>query len=245
MAVTSREGLKQYALRALGAPVLEINVDEDQLEDRLDEALEYWRQYHYDGIERVYLKHAITQEDINNKYIPINSLVYGITRVIPVTQASSTKNLFDMQYQLRLHDLYDLTSTSIIYYQMVMNHISLLDFELNGPQLFRFNRMQDRLYIDCNWAQDLPLGSLVVVEAYRVLDPETFTKVYNEQWLKHYVTALFKRQWATNIKKFSGIQLPGGVTLDGDKLYDEATGEIKELEDELMTKSAPLEFFLG
>jgi hypothetical protein len=150
-----------------------------------------------------------------------------------------------MQYQLRLHDLYDLTSTSIIYYQMVMNHISLLDFELNGPQLFRFNRMQDRLYIDCNWAQDLPLGSLVVVEAYRVLDPQEFSKVYNEQWLKHYVTALFKRQWATNIKKFSGIQLPGGVTLDGDKLYDEATGEIKELEDELMTKSAPLEFFLG
>lgn len=245
MAVTSREGLKQYALRSLGAPVVEINVDDDQLEDRLDEALEYWRQYHYEGVERVYLKHAVTQTDIDNKYIPINSLVYGITRVIPVTQASSTKNLFDMQYQLRLHDLYDLTSTSIIYYQMVMNHISLLDFELNGPQLFRFNRMQDRLYVDCNWAQDLPLGSLVVVEAYRVLDPQEFIKVYNEQWLKHYVTALFKRQWATNIKKFSGIQLPGGVTLDGDKLYDEATGEIKELEDELMTKSAPLEFFLG
>lgn len=243
--VTSRQGLREYCLRALGAPVLEINVDDDQLEDRIDEALEYWKQYHYDGIERVYLKHTVTQTDIDNKYIPIADAVYGITRVIPISQTSSSKSLFDIQYQLRLHDLYDLTSTSLIYYKNVMSHIALLDMELNGPQMFRFNRLQKRLHIDLKWGSDVKVDNIIVCEAYRALDPTEFSKAWNESWLKKYVTALFKKQWATNIKKFSGIQLPGGVTLDGDKLYDEAIGEIKELEDELQNKSAPLEFFLG
>jgi hypothetical protein len=243
--VTSRQGLRDYCLRALGAPVLEINVDDDQLEDRIDEALEYWKQYHYDGIERVYLKHTVTSDDITNQYIPIADAVYGITRVIPISQTSSSKSLFDIQYQLRLHDLYDLTSTSIIYYKTVMAHIALLDMELNGPQMFRFNRLQNRLNIDLKWGTDVKEGNIIVCEAYRALDPNEFSKAWNETWLKKYVTALFKKQWATNIKKFSGIQLPGGVTLDGDKLYDEAVGEIKELEDELQNKSAPLEFFLG
>lgn len=243
--VTSRQGLKEYCLRALGAPVLEINVDEDQLEDRIDDSLEYWRQYHYDGIERIYLKHTVTTTDITNKYIPIADSVYGITRVIPVSNTQSSKNLFDIQYQLRLHDLYDLTSTSLIYYKTVMGHIALLDLELNGPQMFRFNRLQNRLYIDLKWGDDVKENSIVVCEAYRALDPTEFNKVWNETWFKKYVTAQFKKQWATNIKKFSGIQLPGGVTLDGDKLYDEAVGEIKELEDDLQNKSAPLEFFLG
>jgi hypothetical protein len=318
MAVGSREQLKQYALRALGAPVLEINVDEDQLEDRLDEALEYFKLYHYDGIEKLYMKQKIRASEIvieesiadtfelediitgqtsgatakvslelgrpstgtlllvrnikgtfqagetilagagqsatlvsatlreyDNKYIEIDDWVYGITRVIPFAQASSSKNLFDLQYQLRLNDLYDLSSTSIVYFKTVMSHLAMLDLELNGYPLYRFNRLQGRLYLDINWETDIPLGDHIVVEAYRALNPATFTKVFNESWLKHYVIALFKKQWATNIKKFSGIQLPGGVTLDGDKLYDEATGEIKDLEDELQNKSAPLEFFLG
>jgi len=121
----------------------------------------------------------------------------------------------------------------------------MLDLELNGFPLYRFNRLQGRLYLDINWETDIPLGDHIVVETYRALNPAEFIKVWNEAWLKHYVTALFKKQWATNLKKFSGIQLPGGVTLDGDKLYDEATTEIKDLEDELQNKSAPLEFFLG
>ena len=318
MAVGTREQLKQYALRALGAPVLEINVDEDQLEDRLDEALEYFKLYHYDGIEKLYMKQKIraseiviqqsiaqtfqledivtgqtsgakakvslelgrpstgtlllvrnitgtfqvgetilagagqsatlvsaTKREYDNKYIEIDDWVYGITRVLPFSQASSSKNLFDLQYQLRLNDLYDLSSTSIVYYKTVMGHLSMLDLELNGHTLYRFNRLQGRLYLDINWETDIPLGDHIVVEAYRALNPADFIKVWNEAWLKHYVTALFKKQWATNLKKFSGIQLPGGVTLDGDKLYDEATTEIKDLEDELQNKSAPLEFFLG
>ena len=318
MAVASREQLKQYALRALGAPVLEINVDDDQLEDRLDEALDYWRLYHYEGIEQIYMKHQIRASEItlltpnagdfqiadkirgitsgaiaevtrengrestgasllvknvvgnfvanetitndngvtstfssillgeyDNRYIEIPDLVYGITKIMSIGQASSSRNIFDLQYQLRLNDLYDLTSTSIIYFKTVMSHLALLDFELNGHTSFRFNRTQNRLYLDINWQQDVQFGDYIIIQGYRALDPTTWSKVWNEPWLKHYVTALFKKQWATNLKKFQGIQLPGGVTLDGDKLYDEANTEIKELEDELQSKSAPLDFFMG
>jgi len=120
-----------------------------------------------------------------------------------------------------------------------------LDLELNGHPQFRFNRRQGRLYLDINWETDLFLGDYVVLEVYRALDPTEFTKVYNDPWLKHYTTSLFKRQWATNLKKFQGLQLPGGVTLDGNGMYDEAITEIKDLEEELKTKSAPLEFFMG
>ena len=320
MAVTSRATLTEYCLRALGEPVVEINVDDSQLEERIDEALDYWNQYHFDGAEKMYLKQKITAsrlfldtgdsadfpvgtiitgdtsgatavvcteigttaetstiicknvvgtfeagEDITGdnaatatlddpavelgnydlRYIALPDAVYGVTRVIPFNAASSSKNLFDLQYQLRLNDLYDLTSTSLIYYKTVMAHISLLNLELNGYPLYRFNRMQGNLYLDVNWKSAFTLGDYIMVECYRALNPTDWTKVWNEPWLRKYVTALFKRQWATNIKKFQGIQLPGGVTIDGDKLYAEAITEIKELEDEMLNKSAPLEFFLG
>lgn len=317
---TSREDLKQYCLRALGAPVLEINVDDDQLEDRIDECLDYWRLYHYDGIEEIYLKQQIRASELtlstgnatafgleehirgltsgatatvtretqrmsqnnsllvknvvgdfaageiiqgtsatsvlatsnwvtlgeyDNRYIKIPDYVYGITDVLSIGQASSSKNIFDLQYQLRLNDLYDLTSTSIIYYTTVMQHLDLLDWTLNGKDNFRWNRMQDRMYLDINWQSDVQFGDYIIIKCYRALDPTQWPKVWNEPWLKRYVTAQFKKQWAVNIKKFTGIQLPGGVTLDGDKLYLEATSEIRELEDEMQNKSAPLNFMMG
>ena len=318
MAVGSREQLKQYALRALGAPVLEVNVDDDQLEDRLDEALDYWNLYHYEGVEQIYMKQqmrasevtlstavadtfqlaevitgstsgataqvcressressgtlllvknvtgtftagesitapsgatavlsSITLREYDNRYVTIPDYVYGITKILGIGQASSSKNIFDLQYQLRLNDLYDLTSTSLIYYKTVMGHLALLDLELNGHQSFRFNRLSNKLYLDANWQSDFILGDYIIIQGYRAMDPASYTKVFNEPWLKHYVTALFKKQWATNLKKFQGLQLPGGVTLDGDKLYEEATQEIKDLEEELQNKSAPLDFFIG
>lgn len=246
MATASRTDLRDYCLRALGAPVVEINVDDDQVEDRIDEALEMFTQYHSEGIEKIYMKHQVTADDVTNKYIPVNDLVYGITRVFPVYAASSaSRNIFDLQYQLRLNDLYDLTSVSMIYYTQVMQHLSLLDMTLNGKTLYRYNRMQNRIYLDINWEMDVEEGQYLIFEAYRGLDPTTFTKVYNEPWLKHYLTALLKKQWGTNLKKFQGMQLPGGVTIDGDSLYKEAIDEIKELEDEIQNKSAPLEFFTG
>lgn len=246
MAVTTRQGLIDYCLRALGEPVVEINVDDQQIEDRVDEAIEYWRQYHYDGTEKVYLKHLVTETDVTNRYIPIPDLVYGVTRVLPIATGTSTsKSIFDLQYQLRLNDLYDLTSTSVIYYSQVMAHLSLLDLTLNGHPLYRFNRLTNKLYIEEQWNENIAVGTYLLVECYRVLDPAEAPRMYGESWLKHYVTALIKRQWAVNIKKFQGMQLPGGVTVDGDKLYAEAMEEIKELESSLRDKSAPLEFFLG
>lgn len=320
MAVTSRAELTDYCLRALGEPVVEVNVDDSQLEERIDEALDYWNQYHFDGAEKLYLKQQITASNLNittatssnfkvgdkitgvtsgatatvceelnrtsgtseilvkdvvgtfqasetigngtatavlaatnfvvlgtydKRYIPLPDTVYGVTRVIPFSSGSSSKNLFDLQYQLRLNDLYDLTSTSIIYYKTVMSHISMLNLELNGYPLYRFNRMQGNLYLDVNWKSAFVLGDYVLIESYRALDPTLWSKVWNEPWLRRYVTALFKRQWAINGKKFQGLVLPGGVTIDWQGMYEEAKLEIKELEDEMLNKSAPLEFFLG
>jgi len=246
MPVTSRTQLKDFCLRALGAPVVEINVDSTQVEDRLDEAIEHFRLYHYDGVEKVYLKHQITTQNVTDQFITLPDLVYGVTRVFPVASGTSTsKSIFDLQYQLRLNDLYDLTSTSIIYYSQVMSHLALLDMTLNGHPLYRFNKLNSKLYIEASWTEEMLAGNYILVECYRALDPEVVTKMYNDKWLKHFATALIKKQWATNLKKFSGMQLPGGVTIDGDKLYDEAMQEIKDLEDDLMNKSAPLEFFLG
>ena len=157
------------------------------------------------------------------KYITTPDYVYGVTKVLNIGQASSSKNIFDLQYQLRLNDLYDLTSTSIVYYKTVMSHLAMLDLELNGHPLYRFNRMQNRLYLDVNWATDVIIGDYVLLQGYRALDPEDFTKSYNEPWLRHYVTALFKRQWRENLKKFQGLQMPGGVTCNGQQIWDEAT----------------------
>lgn len=246
MAVTTRQQLIDYCLRALGEPVVEVNVDDQQVDDRIDEAIEQFRQYHYDGIEKVYLKHQLTTQDITNQYIPIPDLIYGVSRVFPVASGTSTsKSIFDLQYQLRLNDLYDLTSTSIIYYSQVMSHLSLLDQVLNGHPIYRFNRLTNKLYIEASWTEEMKVGNYIVVECYRALDPEVVTRMYNDKWLKHYATALIKKQWAVNIKKFSGLQLPGGVTIDGDGLYQEAVNEIKDLEDDIRDKSAPLDFFLG
>jgi hypothetical protein len=244
MAVTTREQLKQYALRALGAPVVQVNVANEQLEDRLDEAIAYFQLYHYDGIERMYLKHQVTQPNIDNQYITLPDYVYGVKRVIPFRQGSSSQNLFDVQYQLRLNDLYELTNTSMVYYSMVMQHMTLLDQMLNGYPQFEFNRLGGKLYLEVNKTK-LILNDFIIVECYRALDPVTNTKMYNEPWLKQYVEALFKKAWATNLKKYQGMQLPGGVTIDGQSMYLEATQEIKDLEEDLMTKSAPLGFVVG
>jgi len=244
----TREEFKNYCLRDLGAPVLEINIDDDQIEDRIEEALEYYHEFHFDGVERFYLKHLITADDITNGYIPIADYIIGVVNIFPWNGngGSSSDSLFNIQYQLRLNDIWDLSNTSMVYYTQARSHISMLDMLLNGTKPIRFNRHQNRLHIDMSWANSVEAGNYIIVECYRALDPVTWTDVWNDMWLKRYATALIKKQWATNIKKFSGITLPGGVTLDGDKLYDEAIGEIKELEDRAQdTFSLPPDFMLG
>lgn len=245
MAVMSREQLKQYCLRELGAPVVKINVADEQLDDRMIEALEYFREYHSDGVERIYLKHQITADDITNQYIPLNDLIYGISRVIPLSSGRSANNIFDIQYQLRLNDLFNLTSVSMIYYTTAMEHLSTLDFLLNGQQIIDFNRFKNKLELYTKWGQTLVEGQYIIVEAYRAMDPDEYMRIWANPWLKKYTTALFKRQWGANIKRYSGMQLPGGVTIDGQRIYDEAIEEIKELEEELIGKAATLSFFVG
>ena len=246
MAVATRQQLIDYCLRALGEPVVEVNLDDQQIEDRVDEAIDYFRLFHYDGIEKIYMKHLITSTDIANKYITLPDLVFGVTRVFPVASGTSTsKSIFDLQYQLRLNDLYDLTSTSIVYYSQVMSHLALLDMTLNGQPLYRFNKLIGRLYIEASWADEMMEGNYILVEVYRALDPDVAVKMYGDPFLKHYTTAVLKKQWGANLSKFSGLQLPGGVTIDGKALYNEAIEEIKALEEEMINKSAPLEMFLG
>jgi len=250
----TRETLKQYALRALGKPVIEINVDDDQLEDRLDEALQYFSQYHYDGVQRVYLKYQYTQADKDrmtadstesitknsvttswkegNNFLVVPESVISVINIFPFSNKSNM-NLFDVRYQLRLNDLYDFSSTSIINYDIVLRHLDFLDHILVGEKPLRFNQHDNRLYIDMDWKNDLAVGEFIVIEAYRKMDPETHTDVYNDIYLKRYVTSLFKKQWGANLSKFDGVAMIGGVTLNGRQIYSEALQDIEKLETEI------------
>jgi len=250
----TRETLKQYALRALGKPVIEINVDDDQLEDRLDEALQYFAQYHYDGIRRTYLKYQYTEADKTrmtgdssesvtknsvttswkegNNFLVVPESVISVINIFPFSNKSNM-NLFDVRYQLRLNDLYDFSSTSIINYDIVLRHLDFLDHILVGEKPLRFNQHDNRLYVDMDWKNDLAVGEFLVIEAYRKMDPETHTDVYNDIFLKRYVTSLFKKQWGANLSKFDGVAMIGGVTLNGRQIYSEALQDIEKLETEI------------
>ena len=250
----SRENLKQYALRALGKPVIEINVDDDQLEDRIDEALQYFAQYHYDGIRRTYLKYQYTEADKTrmtgdssesvtknsvttswkegNNFLVVPDSVISVINIFPFSNKSNM-NLFDVRYQLRLNDLYDFSSTSIINYDIVLRHLDFLDHILVGEKPLRFNQHDNRLYVDMDWTNDLAVGEFLVIECYRKLDPNVFTDVFNDIYLKRYVTALFKKQWGANLSKFDGVAMIGGVTLNGRQIYSEAMADVEKLETEI------------
>jgi hypothetical protein len=243
--IQNRKDFRDYILRNLGEPVIKVNVDEKQISDRIDESVNYYLTYHSDGISRTYLKHQLTLDEINNEYIDLPDTILGVVRVFPFTNPSSSRNIFDLQYQLRLNDLYDLTSTSVIYYDIVMNHLSLLDLILNGKPIIRFNRIEGRLYLDKDLVNTILPGNWIVVECYRALDPETNKLMWNDLWIQRYATALLKKQWANNVKKYGNMQLPGGIVIDGQTMYLEAKEEIKELEDDLMNKNAPLDFYMG
>lgn len=244
--VASREQLKEYCLRALGAPVVEINVDDDQVDDRIDEAFQFYREFHYDAIELVYLKHQITANNISNQYIELNDAVVGVNRILPFSNRTNGMNMFDLRYQILINDLYSLLSTDLIYYTQIKSHLELISQMLIGVKPVQFNRHMNRLYINMDWQADVDPGTFLIVECYRILDPDTYTDVYNDRLLKELATAYIKRQWATNIKKFSGIQLPGGVTLNGDAMYLEAQQEIKDVEQELQNRfELPPDMFVG
>jgi hypothetical protein len=313
---TTRTQFKDYCLRRLGFPVIEINVDEDQVEDRIDDALQFFEDYHFDGVEKLFMKHKITEEDISRRWIQVPDPVIFVTGIFPFDDSNSSINMFDLRYQLRLHDLYDFTSVSYVSYEITMQHIQTLNLLFSGKPQFRFNRHQNKLFLDVDWDRDLQAGEYVIVECYRALRPDTVTltgtvtgntasntligygttfdqqlvendfisiggeskqvrninsatqitlvgpmssnvdnvtvtysgvsDVWNDRFLKRYATALIKYQWGSNLSKFAGIQMPGGVTLDGPRIMEEARTEIDKIEEEMYNMtSLPSEIFTG
>jgi len=243
---TSRAEFKQYCLRALGYPVIEINVDDDQVEDRIDEGLKYYGDYHFDATEKVYYKHQVTDADKANKYITLPENIIGAVSIFSIGDPSvRADDLFNIRYQIALNDLYTLTSVSLVPYYMAMQHLATIQELLVGKQPIRYTRHRDRLQVDMDW-NTLNTGEWLLVEAYEVIDPETYTDVWGDRWLARYTQQLIKRQWGNNLKKFNGMQMPGGITFNGQQIYDEADAEIKAMEQEMIVNySLPVVDMIG
>ena len=245
--VTSRQGLVDYCLRRLGQPVVEINIDEDQLDERVDDALEFFQEYHFDGVEKVFVKHEITAGNITNEYINTDNSIISVVRVLPIPSFDSfSGGFFNEEYQLRLNDLNNFSGSSLIQWSMSLRNFAEIEqlFQI-APQMM-WSRKQDRVYLECDWAEKFTAGDILVIEAYKILDPNTWPQVYNDMFLKQYATALIKRQWGENLKKFTGVVLPGGITLDGKTIYDEAVEEIRQIEEQVSLKyELPADGYVG
>jgi hypothetical protein len=247
---STRQGLIDYSLRRLGDPVIEINVDPDQLEDRVDEALQYWQEYHSDATYRTYVSHLVTQTDVDREYIEVTADTLNVTRVFYISSSfNNSVNFFDIKYQMMLNDIADLQNFAgdLAYYEQMNQYLSMLDMKLNGYPQVTYSRHMNRLYVHGDFAdQDVKAGEYIVYEAYKTVDSSTHTKVWNDLWLKEYTTALIKQQWGANLIKFEGMQLPGGVTLNGRQIYDDATNEIERLREKIrLDFEMPADFFVG
>ena len=249
-APTSRATLIEYCKRRLGDPVIEINVDDDQVEDRVDEALQYYQEYHSDATVRTYLKHQITATDVSNEYITLSSNILFVSKMFPLESSfNQSRNFFDIKYQMMLNDIADLMNFAgdLAYYEQMQQYLSLLDMKLNGVPQVQFARRQNRLYIFGDFTDgDIKEGDYIVAEVYTIVDPSAHTSVFNDMFVKEYTTALIKQQWGTNLIKFEGMQLPGGVILNGRQIYDDATGEIEALRQRVRDEhELPPDFFVG
>jgi hypothetical protein len=242
---TTKDQFKEYCLRTLGKPVIEINVDDDQVDDRIDEALKYYWDYHFDGSERTFYKYQITDTDKTNRYITMPENIIGAINLFPIGQALNTNNLFNIRYQIALNDLYTLTSVSMVPYYMALTHVQFLEQMLVGQQPIRYNRNVNRLYIDMDW-NIVNTGDYIIVEAYQIVDPALFPDVWKDRWLLRYATCLIKQQWGANLSKFTGMTLPGGIQFNGQRIYDDAIRERGELEREMITSySLPVTDMIG
>jgi hypothetical protein len=247
MATTSsRQQFKDYILRRLGYPVIDINVDDEQVEDRIDDALLKFRDYHYDGTEHVYLPYQVTAEDRVNKYVTLPEGIIGVTRIFDINDSYNAMNLFNIRYQLHLNELFNISSVSVTPYVVAMRHIEFLEEVFVGKKPIRFNRHMDKLHIDMKWDEDVQVGQYIIIDCYRTVDPDVYTDVWNDPWLKQYATALVKRQWGENLKKFEGMNLPGGITFNGQKIWEEAREEIDRLDNEVINDySLPVTDMIG
>jgi len=246
----SRATLIDYCKRKLGEPVIEVNVDEDQVDDRIDEALDYYREYHSDATVKTYLKHLVTPTDVANQYITLSTDIIYVTKLFPITSTfANSRNFFDIKYQIMLNDMHNLAGFvgDLAYYEQMQQYLSLLETKLNGVPQVQFSRRQNRLYIFGDFAdEDIKEGDYIVAEVYETINPEAHTAIYNDKWLKAYSTSLIKQQWGQNLIKFDGMQLPGGVTLNGRQMYDDATGELEKLKEDIrLENEMPPDFFVG
>ena len=244
----SRQTLIDYCLRRLGSPVIEINVDDDQVQDRIDDALQFYQEYHHDATIRTYLKHEITEQNIADRSIPIGNNIIYVKKVFPISYNSNIDTMFDIKYQLHLNDLYDMSYIGdLVHYEMLQQYISLLDTTLNRTSMFvRYNRHMDKLMIDIDWETSIKAGDFIVVECQAIVDPSTYSDVYNDMFLKQYATALIKQQWGANLIKFEGMQLPGGITINGRQLFDDANTELQTIREQMqLNYEMPVDFFVG
>lgn len=243
---TNRKEFKEWCLRKLGKPVIEINVDPDQVDDRVDEALSYYWDYHFDGAEKMFLKHVITAQDKQNGYITVPENIIGVINIFNLSSTSlSTSNIFSAQYQFVLNNLHDIASYDVVNFYMGMQHIQFLEEILTGAQPIRYNRHVNKLYVDTDW-DNLTEGQYIVAECYQIVDPETYTDVWKDRWLQNYATAKIKYQWGSNLTKFEGMQLPGGVTFNGAQILSDAQSEIEKLEEDMINSySLPVHDMIG
>ena len=244
---TTRQELADYCLRALGAPVLEINIDEDQIEDRIDEAIQFYQEYHSDAVVRTFLKHQVTQDDINRGYFTLPDELISVLRVLNLSSGDAA-DMFNVKYQMFLNDLYGLRRPeSLVNYEMTKQYMSAIELILTGStQQITFTRHMNRLSIQDDWKNYISLGQYIIVEGYQTIDPDQYTDVYNDMLLKKYLTALLKKQWGTNLLKFEGMTLPGGITMNGRAIYEDALADIEKIETDFDTKyQMPPDFFMG
>jgi len=272
---STRQGLIDYCLRKLGAPVLEINVDDEQIDDLVDDAIQYFNERHYDGVEKMYLKYKITSDDVargraqgtdgvgivtttgtstgiaattfnfyeTSNFIQVPDSVIGIERIFKFDTSSISGGMFSIKYQLFLNDLYYFNSVELLQYSMVKSYLEDIDFLLTTDKQVRFNKRQDRLYLDIDWGSQTA-NEFIVIECYRALDPASFTQIYNDSFLKKYLTSLIKRQWGQNLIKFNGVKLPGGIELNGRQLYEDAERELEDIKQRMTMEYElpPLDF---
>ncbi len=275
---STRQGLINYCFRKLGAPVLEVNVDDDQVDDLVDDTIQYFQERNYEGVERMYLKYKITQDDIDrgkasgtsgvgivtttgtstnisglgtvtsnfyetSNFIQVPDSVIGVEKIFKFDTSSISGGMFSIKYQLFLNDLYYFNSVNLLQYSMTKRYLEDIDFLLTTDKQIRFNKRQDRLYLDIDWASQ-EVDTFIVLDCYRALDPDSFTQIYNDPFVKLYLTALIKRQWGMNLIKFRGTKLPGGIELNGREIYDDAEREMEIIRERIVREyeMPPLDF---
>lgn len=240
---SSKEEFKEYCLRKLGKGAIDINVTDAQIEDRIDEALEHFFEYHDEGTERVFIKHEVTQTEMENEFIQMPDNVIGVSGFLPDRKRISS--FFDIEYQFMQENVHDIANSELRYFYIAQKHLSLIEQMFDYLTPIRYNRVSNKVYIDQDWRK-FRVGEFLVFDTFKVIDVEQFNRVWQNKWLRDYTTSLIKLQWGQNLSKYEGVQVIGGISFNGTRFIDEANNEIERLEQQLKeTETAPLGIFIG